>query len=493
MKNRTKILLLFAGLLVAVSCDKSLELSPTSSITANSFWNSPSEAKAGVLSMFQWFRPQAASNLFIWGESRSGDLTFGLQATEGRERYFQNDVSADHAGPGWIRLYTTIYAANLAISQIPTIDFPDKSEKQRLLARAHTMRAYVYFVMARTWGGVPLVTKPVKGFPKSTGKAAAPVDSIFIQVKQDINKGISLFPDDNFPDCRCKWSKPAAQALKGDIYLWTAKKMGGGKADLQTALTALEKVKNADVGLLDNYDDIFRYDNKGNKEILMAVHFQDKESGTTFNNLMYVRGDQIPNNISPKDKDLIGIGGGLNRWGPSDFLRKQFSDDDSRKDATFLDIYKEKPNGDSTFYASIVRKYRGFVENGQRKFLDDVVLYRYAGVLLMIAEAKNALGQDPGKEINMVRKRAYGNNFSPDHVFTSGSKDANNIAIIKERMRELAFEGKLWWTLVRFGKAFDMVPSLQDKKGQDYLLLWPISRNTLSLNPDLEQNPGYKD
>jgi starch-binding outer membrane protein, SusD/RagB family len=52
------------------------------------------------------------------------------------------------------------------------------------------------------------------------------------------------------------------------------------------------------------------------------------------------------------------------------------------------------------------------VEDGSRHFLDDLILYRYADVLLMIAEAKNALGQDPTPELNMVRNRAGLDDYS---------------------------------------------------------------------------------
>lgn len=204
---------------------------------------------------------------------------------------------------------------------------------------------------------------------------------------------------------------------------------------------------------------------------------------------MYIRDDQVPTNIDPKADSLLGLGGGLNRWGPSEVLRDQFTDDDSRKDASFIEAYTIE-NGDSTFYTSAVRKFRGFVEAGSRRFFDDVILYRYADVLLMIAEVKNALGQDPSGEINAVRQRAYGDDFT-DHIFVSGTQEANDAAILQERLFELSFEGKRWWDLVRFGKAFELVPSLQDKQDQEHLLLWPISQNTLSLNSKLEQNPGY--
>lgn len=489
MKNLTKLSFLIAGLFAVISCTENLELSPTSTITANSFWENEQDVEGGLNGMYEWFRPQAASNLYIWGGGRSEELSYGMQASEGLERYFENTVDANYAGPNWLRLYTTIYTANTAIHEIPDIAFTDEADKQRALARAHTMRAYVYFILARTWGDVPLVTEPIEGFKGNTGKPRADVSEVFSLIKDDLDKALSLYPDNRFTDCRCTWSRPSANALKGNVYLWTAKRMNGGEADLNTALTALQDIKEADVGLLDNYDDIFRYDNKGNREILMAVHFEDLESGDMYNNSMYIRNDQIPSDVDEESAELIGTGGGLNRWAPSETLREQFTDDDSRKNGSFAELYTVE-NGDSTFFASAVTKFRGFVDDGSRKFLDDVVLYRYADVLLMIAEAKNGLGQDPSAEINEVRQRAYGDDYS-DHIFVSGSRETNSEAILQERLRELAFEGKRWWDLLRFGKAFEKVPSLQDRQGEDYLLLWPISEGTLSQNGELEQNPGY--
>ena len=89
-----------------------------------------------------------------------------------------------------------------------------------------------------------------------------------------------------------------------------------------------------------------------------------------------------------------------------------------------------------------------------------------------------------------IRKRAYGENFDK-HVFVNGSKEYNDEVILKERLLEFAFECKRWWDLLRFDKAFDLVPSLQNKKGKDYLKLFPISDNLMSKEPMVKQNPGY--
>ncbi|MDP2336058.1 MAG: RagB/SusD family nutrient uptake outer membrane protein, partial [Bacteroidota bacterium] len=121
---------------------------------------------------------------------------------------------------------------------------------------------------------------------------------------------------------------------------------------------------------------------------------------------------------------------------------------------------------------------------------DDYVIYRYGDILLMKAEAKNALGQDPSADINKVRQRAYGTNY-PQFVFVNGTKAQNDDLILKERLLETAFEGHYWWDLLRFGKAFELVPSLQSQVGKDYLLLFPIVQSTLSIEPKVKQNPGY--
>ncbi|WP_226332646.1 RagB/SusD family nutrient uptake outer membrane protein [Echinicola marina] len=480
------------GLLFATaSCTDNLELTPTSIITVSGFWTSEDNAKGALNGMYVRFRDEAADNLFMWGESRSGTLSYGLQASQGLERYFENTLDPNFSGPQWLRMYTVIHDANLIIKYVPGIDFTVVEDKNRMLAEAYTMRAYAYFTMAKTWGAVPLVTAPTEGYDaETTFRERAAVEDVFVQIKEDLNNALSLYPDNSLSVGKASWSKPAANALKGDVYLWTAKRLDGGNADIQTALTALEEADVTALSLEENFDDIFRYDNKGNDEVLMAVHFRDLESGTNYNNNMYIPDEQIPNDASSEVLEILGQGGGLNRWGPSALVTSAYSAEDQRKNATFLNITTPGEGGQMESYARVVTKLRGYVDASGRRFLDDVVIYRYADVLLMIAEAKNALGQDPSAEINLVRQRAYGDDFEA-HRFVDMGKEANDEAILQERLLELAFEGKRWWDLVRFDKAFELVPSLQGRENSQYLLLWPISLNTISLNSKITQNPGY--
>ncbi|MFC4870809.1 RagB/SusD family nutrient uptake outer membrane protein [Negadavirga shengliensis] len=492
IKNILMVVVSATILAAGPACTDQLEVSPISTITAAGFWVNEDNANGALQGMYVRFRDEAAYNLFILGESRGETLSYGLQASEGRERYFENSLDPNFAGPNWLRLYTTVHDANLIIKYVPGITFTRESDKNRMLAQAYAMRAFLYFTMAKTWGGVPLVTEPTEGYDaETTFRPRAGVEEVFSLIKSDIEQALNLFPDNHHGHGRAMWSKPAVNALKGDVYLWTGKVLDGGQADFQTAMAALNEVSTApDLSLMENFEEVFRYANKGNREVLFAVRFLDLESGTNYNNELYIRDDEIPSATPAGVRERIGAGGGLNRWAPSSILREAYEDGDQRKDASLITIHIPNEDNDERYYASLVMKYRGFVDASGRRFIDDIVVYRYADVLLLLAEAKNALGMDPSVEMNEIRERAYGEQFE-NFRYTDQGQQANDEAILKERMLELAFEGKRWFDLVRFDKAFELVPSLQNRAQDRYLLLWPISLNTISLNSKIEQNPGY--
>lgn len=471
-----------------LSCTKDLNLDPVSQISNASFWKTENDANGGLYGMYVRFRGQAQNNLFLWGEARSEVMNRSLAALNGYNYYYDNALDRTNSGPTWQGMYTVVHDANLLLKYVPGIKFSSEASKNAILAQAYTMRAYVYFTMVKTWGDLPLVTEPIEGFSADAiQKERTSKTELFKFIKQDLDAALSLYSANTFSPGRSIWSKPAANALKADVYLWTAKRENGGRPDLNVALAALNDAQTGDVGLLDNYASIFDYGNKGNREILMAVRFQDVEATSTIFSDMYMSSAFMTNNTDAATKALIGAFGGNPYWTVSNGVRAQFTADDLRKQPSFIEIYTTT----GTYYGSIVYKFKGTVIGGARQFLDDVILYRYADILLMKAEVKNALGQDPADEINLVRKRAYGTKYN-DHVFVNGTDVQNDEAILKERLLELAFEGKRWWDLVRFGKAFEKVPSLQDRAGQNELLLFPISETTLSLEPKVKQNPGYK-
>jgi len=461
-------------LLVVITegCKKNLELAPISSITNASFFKTENDVNGTLNGMYYNLRNEAGLNLFIYGEARSEEMTSSIAGMLGYDKYYNNSLTSTNPGPTWYNLYTIINQANLLIKYIPTISFTLNAHKNKDLAQAYAMRAYVYFTLARTWGSVPIRLTPMESYdPAIVQVPRVPVADVFKQIKSDIDQAVQLFPDNTFPTGRNNWSQPAVNALKADVYLWTGKLLGGGNADFTTALAATNAVQTSAVQLLPNFADVFDYTKKGNNEILMSSQFRYNEGPQSTVDLnLYTTSTTYPAGTPAAQISALGVAGTGNGgvWRVSDVVRNQFTNDDTRKNATYIDI---TPNG--VYYTSFAMKFTGTVISGVRYFVSDYVLYRYADVLLMKAEAENALGQDPTVEMTLIRQRAYGTNFS-SHVFVNGTQAQNDAAILKERLFEFSLEGKRWWDEIRFGQVFNLVPSLAGKQGQTFLTVFPV-------------------
>jgi starch-binding outer membrane protein, SusD/RagB family len=307
------IIILSFTILPFVSCDNMLDLEPVSSISSASFWKTEGDAEGAVYGMYDRFRDVTNNDLFLWGEARSQNMKQSVGNDFSNMRIFQNTLDATEPGPSWNRLYQVINDANLILKYVPEIEFVDDENKNRILAEAHAMRAFCYFVMARTWGGVIIFTEPTEGYvPEKMYKERSSVEEVFALIKSDIENAVTLFPNNNFTSGRNRWSKPAANAMKGDVYLWTGKVLDGGNSDISTALNALTEIESSDVDLLPEFERIFDYDNKGNKEILFASNFKLYESSNTFWRRMYI--DQLPPNPLPGAAEIIGVPHDGNYW-----------------------------------------------------------------------------------------------------------------------------------------------------------------------------------
>lgn len=120
---------------------------------------------------------------------------------------------------------------------------------------------------------------------------------------------------------------------------------------------------------------------------------------------------------------------------------------------------------------------RTATEDGQCPH-NDWVLFRYADVVLMRSEALVRNGQSGQADLDEVRNRV-----GATHA------DATLDNILKERLLELAWEGWRRQDLVRFGRFNDEITDRPQT--EKYLQVFPIHANTLAVNKNLTQNPGY--
>lgn len=145
-----------------------------------------------------------------------------------------------------------------------------------------------------------------------------------------------------------------------------------------------------------------------------------------------------------------------------------------------VELQFDKSNPNMKMAGARMHKYaydRTATEDGQCPH-NDWVLFRYADVVLMRSEALVRNGQSGQADLDEVRNRV-----DATHA------DATLDNILKERLLELAWEGWRRQDLVRFGRFNDKITDRPQT--EKYLQVFPIHANTLAVNKNLTQNPGY--
>lgn len=112
---------------------------------------------------------------------------------------------------------------------------------------------------------------------------------------------------------------------------------------------------------------------------------------------------------------------------------------------------------------------------------NDIVLFRYADVLLMKAEAMVRNGQNGDEPLNLVRERV-----------NAGHRTATLSSILDERMLELAWEGWRRNDMIRFGTFTNSRTDRPQLPGEanGYTTVFPIPGKVLAITGD-SQNPSY--
>jgi hypothetical protein len=495
-----KYLILLVTLVCFSSCEDQLDLVSPSELTASGFWNTETGAKAAHTGLYANLRT-ADNTFWLLGEMRSdiwGGLTF---ESPSNVSLIESNITVTTAPfNGWAGLYANIHKVNDFLANVPKVSFKSESEKNHLIGQAYGLRALYYYTLLKTWGEVPISTEPLSNIdPAQLAKARSSEKEVMALIKSDIEASLAKFGNDGsyYSGSRNYWSKAASLALKGDIFIWSGNLLGGGNADFTTAKNALSQIAALNVKLVDNIGALWGAANENNKEFIFSIQYKQDESLNIFNSLTG-RGTEINPQFDDKGNSMSSFSiAGANRYGPSEKTLMLLDDNlDTRKDATFIPLYKNKAGYSSynqaNYFGAIFNKFLGKVTGGERIFDNDVPVYRYADVLLLLAEAKNFLGENPSDEVNLVRKRAYGSNFDPvKHGFTNGTAKTNADAILTERYKEFIGEGKRWWDLRRAGNTsvFENVKFI--KSAESFKVLLPITVDMLGRNKSLVQTKGY--
>ena len=344
--------------------------------------------------------------------------------------------------------YVIISRANQILSLIDGtgITFTSDAVKNNIKGQAQFLRAFAYFDLVRLFGKVPLHLTPV------TGREDAPLplsttDEIYAQIEKDALAASTALPNKATQEAG-RATSGAAKTLLANLYI-TQKKCGQAETVLRDVVT------KDGYSLMPDYNDAFSYTsaNKNNAESVFEIQYMEGSAGYNGNQIYRFLPSPITaaeiapivgtSNPQPTSQESNNI--------PTPNLIAAYEAGDKRKAisigtvvlSTSLRATKEYP-----YIKKYARPHSLNNNTGQ-----NWPVYRYAEVLLFLAEALNEQGKagEAATYINQVRARA-------GLAATKATAQADmREAIFKERRVELAFENKRWFDLTRTGRVKEII------------------------------------
>jgi hypothetical protein len=405
-------------------------------------------------------------------------------------------------------LFTIVHRANAVITNGAALtDVTDPALLDRYIAEARFMRGFAYYTLGALWGGVPLYDHPAATF--GDAKPRSTQAETFDFALADATAASLVLPATYDASDLGRATKGAALTLAGKINLC--------KGDYTAAKAALEAVKNLGVySLVDEYFNNFTEEpaTEYNSESVFEVGFLDTGYGWDATG----NGSSADSWVRSQEYSAVG-------WAnlvPSDKLIAEYEDGDPRLTDSFWFPGDTYANGtatltnvagdETTLYEGNPLKIRwkkysimyktdpgGFNVNVGINYR----LWRYADVLLLLAECENEVGSAANAVgyLNQIRNRSsvsmpnYGTAAMDGAGFPVSTKAEIFKAIQHERFIEFAGEEIRNIDILRWranGKLTGPDPISYFQTGKYELL--PFPQDEFNTNPNFTpdaQNPGY--
>jgi hypothetical protein len=453
---------------VFASCSKELNQDPLTSKDVSVFLRNETEVEEYVIATYATLQYSGLYGLYmpVLGEIASDNTYDEVPLNDGgiygELDLFNTIPSNDILENNWRHSYQAIQRTNVVLGRINAIPYKVDSIRRSRTGEMKFIRALLYFNLVRLYGDVPLVTKETTDVNAYFGQGRTPVATVYKQIAKDLTEATdSLLVNPTQPG---RIIKTAAQALLGKVYL-TLK-------DYPNARTQLLAVYNSQKhGLLPNINDVFSATNENNKEIIFAVQFASGINGNTEGSIMYQQ-------FSPS----ATVSGAKGHNLPTRKLYDLYTPADLRKTA-----YVGLASTGIPFCNKLKKPSTVITDGGS-----DIVVLRYADVLLMLAEVENEMDHPDLADdyLNPVRNRANLGN-TPSTLQADMRRD-----IALERRLELIGEGHRWFDLLRTDSALTVMNQWFSDSGvpikidQHHLLL-PVPISQTNTDPSIKQNPDY--
>lgn len=477
--------------LIMGSCKK-LDTYPITSYSENNFWKHPNHASAALNGAYTLLQTALNTEFVYYGEARADLLKLHLENNTQSINVINNRLDVNMGFADWGNFYAVIQQCNLILKHVPLMleknifqstSTSSLNEYNRIMGQAHALRALCYFYMIRIWGEVPLITEPVEVVEDiNTLKAPrTPMADINTQIIKDLGKAreflntFTSYSDTKLT--RSQLTRGAVDAIFTDFYLWIG--------DVANAITYANNLVNSSgnpVSTVYAYTEL-----TGTTAALRytSEYAQMFYSGYAKESIFEIAFNMDENSTS----SLFGIYGGTGQaqFEASNIALTKIGTADPRRDVVF--------NTGST--KRFVQKF--FEKDGSfdRTTMNDknVIIYRLADICLLKAEALIKRGATNDRQnaltlLNRIKQRAGVGQLGSTDFLAMTSEEALT-EVLEERARELCFEGKRWFDLIRNNRAIatmQPINGLSDTRN----ILWPINLRIIRQNPTIQQNEYYK-
>lgn len=530
MKTRILCATFFLSL-VAFSCEE-LDQPMTRDFTETSFWKTEGDAMKVLASCYE----NMFNSDYFFGDNalsddayvKAGDFGGVSQIASGS---YDNRISRVQGQ--WGYHYTAIRKCNVLLENIDNIGLDDISA-DNIKAEARFIRAYAHFMLTTWYGDVPLVDH-VLTLSESRENIRTPHAEVISFVLAELEAIQPMLPVSYPESYRGRIMRAAAIALHARVNLY--------EGNWQGVVADCEKlIGNATNGLFllhPDYGELFAVNAEYNREIILDLQYGGSRQQSVQRLFLprtvgKLRATLVPtkslvdNYIMLNGKPITDPASGYDVDNP-------YVDRDPRFEHTIVHHGEEMVDFDGVTQTILTQpgstpadntiEDQGASATGYHfeKYYDrtsvnfnssvNLILIRYADVLLMYAEAKNELGQLNGtvwdQTVKAIRQRAGFTDAEALDFNAALTQDEWRTIIRQERRSELAFEGLHIFDIRRWKTAEQVLNQpvkginvstgqfptdddgfiiVADRLFQTRHYLWPIPQVEIDQNPNLLPN-----
>ncbi|WP_455593250.1 RagB/SusD family nutrient uptake outer membrane protein [Bacteroides sp.] len=523
------------------SCSDFLNTIPGNALSPDTFWKTEADIKLAITGCYEGW--ESGDNIFY--RDCGSDNAFSFHVHEGWQVIGNGGLSSTNTGEESFS-YETINKCNDLLANIDKVEFSDETLKERYRAEARFLRAYRYFILTTNFGDVPLSLKTYKDIEESR-IPRTPKAEVEQFIFDELTAAAANLPVSYKGDDQGRVTKGAALAIKMRLHLYLEQ--------YKEALAEAEAIKALKVyDLFPTYDGLFQLANEGNQEVILDVQYIENDYENWIIGAIMPNGDGGWSSIVPiqslvdayetKDGLTIQEAKALGKYDEQhpfvnrdprlkqtilyagqnwegrvfDPLAKTINVEGN--DVTNPDYPYSQSNASKTAYSlkkyiAPVSQYPDIWNTGM-----NIIVCRYAEVLLTIAEAKielNQIDDEMYESLDAIRNRVG----MPDVDRTKYNNQTSLRELLRrERRVELAMEGLRRADIIRWDIAKDVLngdvygcregvvdSSIQDEDlranltGEYFFVekrkfaahnrYLPIAQSELDLNPNLTQTTGY--